>query len=161
MISWSVISVFLEPVFFTIVGKLFFLHSWSNNQLSCGILRKIFMMQAGDYERIINYDWPKTKFFQRNKINTNRNDVNKQNRYTKHLEKDNIGRSIGGRSNYEPGCFWILFFDSAREASKGVDTFLNLIFNKKQLLVFLRKYFMLKSSKVRMFHLMYLTFCRK
>ena len=90
------------------------------------------MMQAGDYERIINYDWPKTKFFQRDKINTNRNDVNKQNRYTKHLEKDNIGRSIGGRSNYEPGCFWILFFDSAREASKGVDTFLNLIFIKKQ-----------------------------
>ena len=49
------------------------------------------MMQAGDYERIINYDWPKTKFFQRKKINTDRNDVNKQNRYTKHLEKDNIG----------------------------------------------------------------------
>ena len=51
--------VFLEPVFFTIVGKnFFFLHSWSNNQLSCGILWKIFKMRAGDYERIINYDWP-------------------------------------------------------------------------------------------------------
>ena len=53
MISWSVITVFLEPVFFTIV-----LHSWSNNQLSCSILRKIFMMRVGGYERIINYDWP-------------------------------------------------------------------------------------------------------
>ena len=45
---------FLEPVFFTIVGENFFLHSWSNNQLSCRILRKIFTMRAGDYERIIN-----------------------------------------------------------------------------------------------------------
>ena len=53
-ISWSVISVFLEPVFFTIVGKKsFFLHSGSNNQLSCSIL-----MHVGDYERTINYDWP-------------------------------------------------------------------------------------------------------
>ena len=50
---------FLEPVFFTIVWKFFFLHLWSYNQLSCGILRKIFAMRAGDYERIINYDWPK------------------------------------------------------------------------------------------------------
>ena len=63
MISWSVISVFLEPVFFTIVGKkFFFLHSWSNNQLSCGILRKIFTMREGDYEQIINYDWPKAEY---------------------------------------------------------------------------------------------------
>ena len=60
MIPWSVISVFLEPLFFfTIVRKtFFFLRSWSNNQLSCGILRKIFMMLAGDYDRIINYHWP-------------------------------------------------------------------------------------------------------
>ena len=36
----------------------FFLHSWSNNQLLCSILRKIFTMRAGEYERIINYDWP-------------------------------------------------------------------------------------------------------
>ena len=35
-----------------------FLHSWSNNQLSCDILRKILMMWAGDYEQIINCDWP-------------------------------------------------------------------------------------------------------
>ena len=54
--------VFLEPVLFTIVGKkFFFLHSCSNNQLSCGILRKIFKMRAGDYERIINHDWPNNK----------------------------------------------------------------------------------------------------
>ena len=54
--------VFLEPVLFTIVGKkFFFLHSCSNNQLSCGILRKIFKMRAGDYERIINHDWLNNK----------------------------------------------------------------------------------------------------
>ena len=47
-------------LFFPVVGKKsFFLHSWSNNQLSCGILRKILTMRAGDYERINNYDWPK------------------------------------------------------------------------------------------------------
>ena len=49
--------VFLEPVFFAIVEKKIFLNSWSNNQLSCGILRKIFMMQSDDFEQIINYDW--------------------------------------------------------------------------------------------------------
>ena len=38
--------------------KDFFLNLWSNNQLSCGIFRKIFTMQVGDYEQIINYDWP-------------------------------------------------------------------------------------------------------
>ena len=32
------------------------IHSWSNNQLSCGILIKIFRMQAGDYEQIIMID---------------------------------------------------------------------------------------------------------
>ena len=60
MIPWSVISVFLEPLFFYNSSKNIFspLHSWSNNQLSCGILRKIFTMRAGDYERIVNYDWP-------------------------------------------------------------------------------------------------------
>ena len=36
--------------------NIFFLHLRSNNQLSCGILRKILTMQAGDYEQIINYD---------------------------------------------------------------------------------------------------------
>ena len=44
----------------------------------------------------------KTKFFQQNTIDTDRNGVNKQNRHTKHLEKDNIGRE---GSYYEPGCF--------------------------------------------------------
>ena len=34
----------------------------------------------------------KTKFFQRNTKNTDRNGVNKQNTHTKHLEKDNIGK---------------------------------------------------------------------
>ena len=60
MIPWSVISVFLEPLFFYNSSKNIFppLHSWSNNQLSCSILRKIFTMRAGDYEQIVNYDWP-------------------------------------------------------------------------------------------------------
>ena len=49
--------------------------------------------------------------------------------------------------------FEFLFFDSAREASNDVDTFLNLRFIKKQkLAVFLRKYYMLTSSKLRRFH---------
>ena len=50
--------VFLEPAFFALVGNFFFPHSWSNNRLLCGILRKIFVMRKGDYEQIINYDWP-------------------------------------------------------------------------------------------------------
>ena len=36
----------------------------------------------------------KTKFFQGNTINTDRNGVNKKNRHTKHLEKYNIGRGV-------------------------------------------------------------------
>ena len=44
----------------------------------------------------------KTKFFLWNTNNTDRNGVNKQNTYTKHLEKDNIGK---WGPNYEPGCF--------------------------------------------------------
>ena len=46
-----------------------------------------------------------TTFFQQNTINIDRNDVNKQNRDTKHLAKDNTGRGGegGGGSNYEPG----------------------------------------------------------
>ena len=55
--------VFLEPVFFTVVGKKnFFLHLWSNNQLSCRILWKILTMRPGDYQWIINYDWPYYRF---------------------------------------------------------------------------------------------------
>ena len=58
-------SIFILFVLFCIPGtcvfynwkKNFFLHSWSNNQLSCSILSKIFTMRAVDYERIINYDW--------------------------------------------------------------------------------------------------------
>ena len=44
-------------VFYNSWKKFFFLHSWSNNQFSCGTLRKIFTMRAGDYEQMINYDW--------------------------------------------------------------------------------------------------------
>ena len=53
--------------------------------------------------------------------------------------------------------FEFLFFDSAREASNDVNTFLNLRF----ISCFLRKYYMLTSSKLRRLHRMYLTFCRK
>ena len=49
--------------------------------------------------------------------------------------------------------FELLFFGSAREASNDVDTFLNLRFIKKQKSAgFLRKYYMLTTSKLRMFH---------
>ena len=60
------LSILLLFVLFCIPGicifgnswkKNFFLHSWSNNQLLCSILRKIFMMRVDDYERII-IDWP-------------------------------------------------------------------------------------------------------
>ena len=61
----------------------------------------------------------KTKFFLWNTNNTNRNGVNKQNT---HLEKDSIGEE-GGLTNYGPGCFWIIVFDSAREASNDVKRF--------------------------------------
>ena len=44
--SWKKKIIFFSP------------HPRSNNQLSCGILRKIFTMRVGDYEQIINYDWP-------------------------------------------------------------------------------------------------------
>ena len=62
----------------------------------------------------------KTKFFQRNTVNTDRNDVNKQSRHTKHLEKDSTGRGVPTISLH---AFEFLFFDSARKASKDVDTF--------------------------------------
>ena len=71
----------------------------------------------------------KTKFFLRNTNNTDKNSVNQQNTHTKHLEKDNTGNE---GSNYEPGCFWNLFLDSAREASNDFNIFLNFRFIKKQ-----------------------------
>ena len=47
-----------------------------------------------------------------------------------------------------PDAFEFLFFDSAREASNDVNTFLNLRFVEKQKpAVFLRKYYMLTISK--------------
>ena len=48
-------------VFYNSWKQNFFLHSCSNNQRSCRILRKIFTMRAGDFERMINYDWPYEK----------------------------------------------------------------------------------------------------
>ena len=50
--------------------------------------------------------------------------------------------------------FEFLFFDSAREASNDVNTFLSLRFMKKQKPagVFLRKYYMPTSSKLKRFY---------
>ena len=60
-IYFYIICFFCIPgtcVFYNCRRNFFFLHLWSNNQLSCSILRMIFTMWVGDYERIINYDWP-------------------------------------------------------------------------------------------------------
>ena len=38
---------------------MFFISLVENNQLICGFLVKNNAMQADDYERKINYDWPK------------------------------------------------------------------------------------------------------
>ena len=49
--------------------------------------------------------------------------------------------------------FEFLFFDSAGEVSNDVNILFNLRFIKKQNTAgFLRKYYMLKSSKLRRFH---------
>ena len=64
----------------------------------CFLLKNYLLVESGYLFIRCN----RTKFFQRNTIDTDRNGVNKQNRRTKHLEKDNIGR---GGSNYGPGCF--------------------------------------------------------
>ena len=69
----------------------------------------------------------KTKFLPWNTNNTDRNGVNKQKTHIKHLEKNNIGKGGPTMSLDE-----FLFFDSAREASNDINTFLNLRFNKKQ-----------------------------
>ena len=62
----------------------------------------------------------KTKFFLRNTVNSDRNDVNKQNRHTKHLQKDSTGRGGPTISLHD---FEFLFFNSARKASKDSNTF--------------------------------------
>ena len=74
----------------------------------------------------------KTKFFLWNTNNTDRNGVNKQNSHihTKHLEKDNTGKEGGRVPTMDASEF--LFFDSEKEASNDVNTFLNLRFIKKQ-----------------------------
>ena len=72
----------------------------------------------------------KTKFFLWNTNNTDRNGVNKQNTYFKHLEKNNIGKEGGAQLWAWMLLKWIS--DSAREASNDVNTFLKLRFIKKQ-----------------------------
>ena len=79
--------------------------------------------------------------------------------HTKELEKYNTRNGVwmGGRG--ETGSTMsldgseFLFFDSAKEASNNAKTFLHLKFIKKQKTTFfLRKYYMLTSSKLRRFH---------
>ena len=95
-----------------------------------------------------------TTFFQQNTINIDRNDVNKQNRDTKHLAKDNTGRGGegGGGPTMSLDDFEFLFFDSAGKASKDVETFLNLRFIKKQkpaVFFFFEKIFYANKLKVK------------
>ena len=105
----------------------------------------------------------KTKLFLWNTID---NDRNKQKRHIKHLEKDNIAKAEGGGGGVPTKslhAFEVWFFDSAREASNDLNIFLNLRFIKKQKPAgfFWRKYYILTSSKLRMFHWMYLNIWRK
>ena len=54
-------------------------------------------------------------------------------KHTKQLQKDNTGK--GGGREFQLWAWMLLnflFFDSAKEASKDVNTFLNLRFIKKQ-----------------------------
>ena len=72
----------------------------------------------------------KTKFFLWNTDNTDRNGVNEQNTYTKHLEKDNTGKRRGRVPTM--GTSEFLFFGSAKETSNDVNFSLNLRIIKKQ-----------------------------
>ena len=75
----------------------------------------------------------KTKLFLWNTNNTDKNGVNKQNTHTPNtLRKITLERDGEWGSNYEPGCLWIFVFNSAKEASNDVNTFLNLRFITKQ-----------------------------
>ena len=73
------LSIFILFVLFCTPGTHVFynnwekIHLWSNNQLSCGILMKIFTMRAGDYDWIINYDWPKEMRKNNSKLNFMKN----------------------------------------------------------------------------------------
>ena len=63
-----------------------------------------------------------------------------------------MGKGGGSPTSSLDG-FEFLFSDSVREASNDVNTFLNLRFIKKEIsCFFLRKYYMLTSSKLRRFH---------
>ena len=72
------LSIFMLFVLLCIPGTCVFynswkeIHMWSDNQFSCSILRKIFAMRVGDYEQIINYDWPyRILFLWKNEIQSN------------------------------------------------------------------------------------------
>ena len=93
----------------------------------------------------------KTKFFLRNTYNTDRNGVNKQSTHQTLRERQYWK---GGGPTMSLDAFEFLFFDSAREASNDVNTFLSLRFMKKQKPAgfFLRKYYMPTSSKLKRFY---------
>ena len=102
-----------------------------------------------------------TKFFLRNTNYTDRNGVDKQKTHTKHLEKDNV--ETGGPT-INMDAFEFLVFDSAREASNDVNTFLNFRFVKKQKTAgffLFEKVSYANKLKVKKVSLMYLNFCRK
>ena len=79
-------------------------------------------------------------------IRCNKTGVNKQNTHTKHLEQYNTGKRSGRVPTM--GASEFLFFGSAKETSNDVNFFLNLrIIKKQKPAVFLRKYYILTSSK--------------
>ena len=76
----------------------------------------------------------KTKFFLCSTNDTDKNGVDKQNTHTHthQILRERLHWKERWGSNYEPGCFWNFVFDSAKEASNDVTTFLNLRFITKQ-----------------------------
>ena len=74
----------------------------------------------------------KTLLFLWNTNNTDKNGVNKQNTHTHQTLRERQHWKGWWGSNYEPDCFWSFVFDSAKEASNDITTFLNLRFITKQ-----------------------------
>ena len=93
----------------------------------------------------------KTKFFQRNTDNTDRNSVNKKKTYTPNSQRKITLEMEGPTMSLD--AFEFLFFGSVREASNDVNTILNLRFMKKQKPAgfFLRNYYTPFSYKQSIF----------
>ena len=126
------ISVFLETAFFTIVGKKFFFSIRDQIINFHGILRKISIMRAGDYERIINYDWPytsKSLFFCRRCVFYNHRTSKKNlTRFEKNNMKANPGKSHTLLcSNIQR----VVPFDNVQIASSLSENLLRIIFDSE------------------------------